>query len=530
MNHFLRKIGYLLTLAVVLLNTGCKDEVLTEITELETDRLFSPIGIEAKVINQTQVVVSWTKNELAETYSLEVFENDSLTFAGSPVLTVNGITNLDIPYTISSGLIGQTNYSIRIKAIGVEIDESKWNGVFVQTGSEQIMQEIVEADVTASQVTVKWPAGETATNIIVTGGASPVDHSVTPAEIAAGSAVVTGLTEDTAYEIRLMKDDKIRGTRQFSTLMDLTAAGTVVVATGEDLAAAITAAAPGTRIVINPTNAGDEFLPGGANIDIDKAISIRGYLKSKMPVVHAQFLANTNDAALTVRDVILDGLSEGVYRDHVVQLKVTGVDAGEFIFRDCVITNYNKSLVSGASGIAVSIAAFDIINSKVSNVLTNSADCIDVRGGCIISSKMVNSTFNNVAPARDFYRLDDASAAFVGKSTTVEVDRCTFYGVSNNASRRLLYIRFADNNVTFKNSLVLSTLGYHSNQNATNVSFENNYYFEAPNFKASAVTNSKLDETGVDLTAAPAVVGDDLSITIVDQDLLSKGVGAVINW
>lgn len=530
MNHFLRKIGFLLTLAVMFLNTGCKDEVFTEITELETDRLFSPIGIEAKVTNRTQVVISWTKNTLAESYTLEVFENDSLTFTGSPVLTVDGITNLDIPYTISAGLIGQTQYSIRIKAIGVGIDESKWNGVYVKTGSEQIMEEVVEADVTASQVTINWPAGETATHIVVSGGASPVNHTVTAAEIAAGSAVVTGLTEDTNYEIRLMKDDKIRGTRQFSTLMDLTAAGTVVVATGEDLLAAISAAAPGTRIVINPTNAGDEFLVGGANVDIDKALSIRGYLKSKMPVVHAQFLANTNDAALTVRDVVLNGLSEGVYRDHVLQLKVTGVDAGEFIFRDCVITNYNKSLVSGASNIFVSIAAFDIINSKVSNVLTNSADCIDVRSGCIISSKLINSTFYNVAPARDFYRLDDASASFVGKSTTVEVDRCTFFDVSDNASRRLLYIRFADNQVTFKNSLVVSTLGYHTNQNATNVSFANNYYFESPNFILNDVANAKLDVSGVKLTAAPTEVGDNLGITIVDPDLLGKGVGAVINW
>lgn len=530
MNHFLRKIGFLLTLAVVFLNTGCNDEVLTEITDLETDRLFSPIGIEAKVTNQTQVVVSWTKNTLAESYTLEVFENDSLTFVGSPVLTVDGITNLDIPYTIAAGLVGQTQYSIRIKAIGVDIDESKWNGVYVKTGSEQIMEEVVEADVTASQVTISWPAGETATHIVVSGGASPVNHTVTTAEIAAGSAVVTGLTEDTAYEIRLMKDDKIRGTRKFSTLMDLTAAGTVVVATGEDLLAAISAAAPGTRIVINPTNAGDEFLVGGANVDIDKALSIRGYLKSKMPVVHAQFLANTDDAALTVRDVILDGASGGVNRDHLVQLKVNNVNCGAFIFRDCVITNYNKSLVSGASNLIVSMAAFDIINSKVSNILTISADCIDIRSGCLLSSKLINSTFRNVAPDRDFYRLDDASANFIGKSTVIEVDRCTFYGVSNSASRRLLYVRFAGNQITFKNSLVVSTLGYHTNQAATNVSFANNHYFEAPNFKASEVANSKLDETGVNLTASPVVVGDDLSVTIVDQDLLAKGVGAVINW
>lgn len=312
--------------------------------------------------------------------------------------------------------------------------------------------------------------------------------------------------------------------------MDLTAAGTVVVATGEDLLAAISAAAPGTRIVINPTNAGDEFIIGGATVDIDKALSIRGYLKSKMPVVHAQFLANTNDAALTVRDVILDGASGGVNRDHLVQLRVNNVNCGAFIFRDCVITNYNKSLVSAASNLVVSMAAFDIINSKVSNILTISADCIDIRSGCLLSSRLINSTFRNVAPDRDFYRLDDASASFAGKSTVIEVDRCTFYSVSNSASRRLLYVRFADNQVTFKNSLVVSTLGYHTNQNATNVSFANNHYFGAPNFKASEVLNSKLDVTGVNLTTSPVVVNVNLDVVIVDQDLLGKGVGAVINW
>ena len=297
MNNIIKKSIYVSFLSLAVVLSSC-DERLEEVTTLVTDRLFSATDVEASVVNKTQVILKWDKNQNAQSYTIEVFENDSLTFAGTPVMVINDITNADIPYTIATGLVGQTQYSARIKTIGEGIADSKWKGIYFRTAAEQIMQPVNAETVTASTAVIKWTPGETATRVVAINGTNQVSQNVTAAEIAAGSMVLAGLAEDTKYTVRLLKDDKVRGSGSFETMMDLNAAGTVVVNTGDDLLAAIQGAASGTRIVINASAAGDEFLLGGQTIDIDKAISIRGYRQSKMPVVHAMFRATSANTAL----------------------------------------------------------------------------------------------------------------------------------------------------------------------------------------------------------------------------------------
>ncbi|HQF11547.1 MAG TPA: DUF4957 domain-containing protein, partial [Paludibacteraceae bacterium] len=163
-----------------------------------------------------------------------------------------------------------------------------------------------------------------------------------------GEATVSGLIEDTDYTAKLMKDDKVRGSATFTTRIDLNAANTIVVHPEDDLVAAIQGAVSGSRIVLVASDASNEFLKSaGQTIDIDKNISIRGYLKSNKPTLHMQFRLTAENASLTVKDVILNGQSDADMRDHVVQL-TQSVACGDILFKDCIITNYGKSLISGA--------------------------------------------------------------------------------------------------------------------------------------------------------------------------------------
>lgn len=535
MNNIIKKSIYVSFLSLAVVLSSC-DERLEEVTTLVTDRLFSATDVEASVVNKTQVILKWDKNQNAQSYTIEVFENDSLTFAGTPVMVINDITNADIPYTIATGLVGQTQYSARIKTIGEGIADSKWKGIYFRTAAEQIMQPVNAETVTASTAVIKWTAGETATRVVATDGTNQVSQNVTAAEIAAGSMVLAGLAEDTKYTVRLLKDDKVRGSGSFETMMDLNAAGTVVVNTGDDLLAAIQGAASGTRIVINASAAGDEFLLGGQTIDIDKAISIRGYRQSKMPVVHAMFRATSANTALYIRSIVLDGLSEGVYRDHLLQLTVSNIETGPFVFKDCVIRNYNKSLLAGASGIVTAVKEFSIENSKVSNILTNSADCIDVRAGVVEKLNLINSTFSNCAPARDFIRLDDASAGFTGKTSVVNVNRCTFNAVSNDAAKRILYIRYGGsaaplNSTTFNNNVIANTAGYYTNQPATVFTKSKNNYYKATGFTVNLTVNAQVDVAGNFTELNPGFVDEaGGNFTITNKTLLDNGVGASISW
>ena len=529
MKNILKKIIYLFGCSALLFLTGC-DDLTPEITSLNLSRMFSPISLEAKVVNKTQVRLNWAKISGAQSYTVEVFADDSLTFAGTPVMTITGIKEDQLPYTIMTGLIGETKYSLRVKALGENIAESKWSGVFFKTDAEQIMTAVAESDIQALQVTLHWTAGETASEIILTTGTTEVKHTVTAAEIAAGTAIVTGLTEDSKYAAKLLIGTKTRGSASFTTKMDLTASGTIVVNQGGDLLTAIQNATTGSRIVIVPASGTDEFFNGGQIVEINKNLIIRGYSTSIRPIIHAYFKMTTADVSLTVRDVILDGTTATALNlDHVLQFTTAAV-YGNFILKDCVVKNYNKSLVSTGS-LAVNIASITFENCKVLNILTNSADCIDVRSGCLESLTLKNSTFANCAPARDFIRLDDASLSFPGKVSVVSVDHCTFNTVSNLATKRLLYVRFLNNQITFSNSVVANSLGLYTNQPATKVIFSKNDYFNAAEFLVSAIVNAQVDASGTQTLLDPGFVdAASGNLTITNATLLGQGKGASISW
>jgi hypothetical protein len=55
------------------------------------------------------------------------------------------------------------------------------------------------------------------------------------------------------------------------------------------------------------------------------------------------FRATGPNASLFVRSVQLNGLSEAAYRDHLVQLTVSDIETGPFIFKDCMYGNYQEN-------------------------------------------------------------------------------------------------------------------------------------------------------------------------------------------
>ena len=63
---------------------SCKDDRPDELETIDYDRLFSPTKLEALVINRTDARLSWSINKDIESYTIEVFADDSLTFEGTP--------------------------------------------------------------------------------------------------------------------------------------------------------------------------------------------------------------------------------------------------------------------------------------------------------------------------------------------------------------------------------------------------------------------------------------------------------------
>jgi len=491
--------------------TGCKDDLLTEITELDVPRAFSPTELEAIVVERTGVRLNWKAVSNADSYTIEFFDNAE--FSGSPARTVENITFDQLPYTVS-GLLGETLYSVRVKAIGTGVDDSKWITTTFTTDAEQIFEDVNLETLTATSVILNWHAGEAASTITLAPG--NITHTVTAEEIAAGQATITGLIPETAYTAKLMNGTRLRGTRTFTTLLDL--GGAIAVNPGDDLNALVAGA-----------SAGDVFalMPGTYDINADlvvsKSISIKGAKPASKPVINGLVFKIKGNAGLSLKDLTLIGAGATVSNQAIIYDEASDNAYGPLVIQDCEIQNYDKGLMY--VNVKARIEAVTFSGNIIKNITGNGGDFIDFRNGLANTFLFENNTVYNSVEARDLFRMDDGgSTNFAGVTSVITIRTNTFYGVSK--AKRFLYIRLASNQIHFTKNLIAETTGYYTNQASTTITtMANNNYFNAPNFTASTTSNAKND-TGTFTTFDPgfanASAGD---FTISNIDLKANGIG-----
>lgn len=109
--------------------TSCSKDELSENTTLSVSRAFSPTALVATVVNKTGARLNWAKVDNASSYTIEVYNNTGF---GAPIKAVATVTFDQVPYTIT-GLEANTQYSIRVKAIGEGVEDSKWSTVTLKT-------------------------------------------------------------------------------------------------------------------------------------------------------------------------------------------------------------------------------------------------------------------------------------------------------------------------------------------------------------------------------------------------------------
>ena len=218
------------------------DEVTTGIF----DRLFSPTNVEAVIQKKTNVKFKWTAVTNATSYTIELYENQDMTFEGTPK-TYEGIT--DNTYTVE-GLLGETQYTARIRALSEEINESKWSAVSFMTEAENIFNSVKDENIEAHAVTLTWDAIDaTATKIVLSAdGKADITYTLKSTDIANKKAYIDGLEESTSYTAKLYNVDKLRGTVTFKTAIDFQ--GKTPVYEGDDLATVLEGAADGANIVL----------------------------------------------------------------------------------------------------------------------------------------------------------------------------------------------------------------------------------------------------------------------------------------
>ena len=403
-------ISIVAVITLCLTYVGCGDiDPLVE--DLELSRALTPSQLVARIRNLTTIELDWETRAGVSHYVVE-FSEDNLEF--NTIIHTEQVTASQLPY--QHIFAGETQYSARVKAVSDGLEDSKWATVTITTAPENIfILPVPESDITANEATLRWPANSVATQLVANPG--NIVHDITPGEIAAGAATITGLTGETNYTVKLMNGNKTRGTATFTTLIDL--GGATAINPEDDMVAILNAAADGTAFVVFP---GTYELGSYA---ITKSVKLSGYLSSNKPVINGQLTCGTTVASVELKSLIFRGNSGTPLAQFFNT--VAGCNLTMLSIDDCEISHYgNNFIYNNASG---TYGTISVKNSYVHDITGSGGDGIDFRGGTIGTLSVEKSTFAN--GFRTFLRMQVACNASFKNNTFYKVSIGTIDG--NNA-------------------------------------------------------------------------------------------------
>lgn len=515
MNKLLRYWVCISAVLASLLLAGCTKSLDSEIKSFETSRLFSPTDIDARVINKTSVRLSWNKVNKADTYSIQLFDNGNLDFSGTPSKTITDITFDQVPYVVTD-LDGETDYSVRVRAIGTNISESKWVSATFKTEPEQIFYSVDPADLGATQVTLRWPAGSNVTQITVNPGS--ITHTITTDEKNSGVATITGLTGETDYTANLFNGAKIRGTVSFTTLLDL--GGAIAVYPTDDLTAILTNASDNDVFALFPGTYNTQ------DILISKTISVKGAKPTDKPILKGTIFRITNLAGFELKDVVMDGTGSLNGNQAIIYETDQLTAYAPLSVENSIIHDYTKGLLYVNK--KALIESVKLKGNIIYNIECSGGDFIDFRAGLAKVFEFTNNTVYHSAGARDLFRMDAGGTTnFPGNTSVITIKNNTFNdNLTTSTSNRYLYIRLATCQITFSKNIVANTLGNYSNQaiTAPNLTEMNqNNYFNAPTLiSAPGTVGPGTNYTSLDPGFSNAAAGN---FTLSNQTLIFDQIG-----
>lgn len=513
----------------ITLASGCKDNALEEITSPNFSRAFSVSGLKVVVSGKVNAVFTWEKVKNAKTYTIEIYKTAD--FSGTPARTIADLANTLTTYTVS-GLDGDTQYYARIKSTGSDgADDSKWMTAVFKTEPEQIFEDIASGKITPNSVTLNWPANASVTTIKIAPG--DITKNLTPAEIAAGEATVTGLSPLTTYTATILLNGVARGTKNFTTLSNLpTGADVVYVAATDDLAAMIQAATQSTRFVVLQGTKYDAATTVTLPVGLD--ISIIGESGPVQPIISFNLIAlPAVGGKLHFENVEVTGYANGdattTKRQYLInQNTAYTVTMEEVSFENCTIQHFANTVIRLQN--SVSTNSVTINKLIVNNCIVN-----DIVGGgsyYFINTNVANGKINNIT-------LTNSSFSGIGvgliqhtlaPSVSVAIENNTFYNVVAGSKYLIDYnAQIVSTSYTFKNNIIGKTYGTAAKgiRGATVPTLDNNYQASDTNITGNAISGiTTYTGASTDLFTAP----ESLNFKIKDDTFLGKSTAGDPRW
>ena len=515
--------------------------VTDELTELSLTRCLEPLNLDYTISNGDSVIFSWDLVTGSDKFALQIAK-DSCAFTDkdgklyASVVKDTSISADQVPCGVQ--LDPDQTYYFRVQAQVSDNSKefSKWS-VYIDSIATYAVRSNLNPKVTertATSITISWDKDAEVTHILYTPrDGSQSRYDLTPEDITAAKATVSGLTASTNYTVGLYFQSANRGELSLYTMPAFDGSEAVVF----DLAglqAAFADKAPKVRLTMDgsPYELGQVDLLGDMEIYGEEAAD------GTRPVILGEVHINT--AALD------HFYSEGIEWNgnesefgFAIQLKNGGgrkdVQIGSITFKNSTLTGYSKGIMY-EWGQNMTLNSYLVDGCTISNIPGSGGDGFDIRNEATTLGNLTiqNSTIYN--SFRTFIRLDakvKVSGAITLQNNTV-MGLSTVDNTTNN--RGVIGARtpeaagkiFVNDNI-FLNMTDFSTMISASDDNlgASDMSFAGNYFYNV----AETFFNDKCSESAA-IAGGGSVLGSDpcfnsegLIFNITNSNVLSAGAG-----
>lgn len=355
----------------------------------------------------------------------------------------------DSPYTIT-GLIGDTEYSLRMRAISSQKTASRWvhfasnSKTTFKTKAEQILNAVTSADRGEDFITVSWNANKEVTHLTISDGKEeegqePRTITLSDDDKAAGRYTITGLTPSTSYTIAIYYNEAKRGTITASTAAampagdekveldpSITTINNTVIAdivkaaqekTGKTEVAITIGLQPGTTytMVSTATDGSD------ANVKIPEGASVTffGLSGASAPTLNWKKCLDITGSHSYIRFQNVSMKDDGA--QYLINQSESAT-IGELSFTECTFKDFERSIFRTQGSGTISIEKLLIDNCIMTNMSNGAGYPIFYIGTTttqVGQLEMKNSTFDTTD--HNFIQLKTAIAG------GVTISDCTFY-------------------------------------------------------------------------------------------------------
>ena len=353
------------------------------------------------------------------------------------------------PYTIT-GLIGDTEYSLRMRALSSKKTASRWvhyssnSKTTFKTKAEQIMNAVTNADRGEDFITVTWDASKAVTHLTVSDGTEeegqePRTIKLTDEEKAAGKYTITGLKPSTNYTITIYYNDSKRGSVTASTAAEMPSGDEkveldpAITTINNDVIADIVTAAqektgktnvaitiglqPGqTYTMVSTAEDGTD-----ANVKIPEGASVTffGLAGESKPVLNWKKCLDICGSHSYIRFQNVSMKDKG--SQYLIN-QDKDASVGEIAFTDCTFSDFESSVFRTKGGV-VSVDKILVDNCVMTNMSTGNGMpvfYIGTKTTNVGKLELKNSTFDTTS--HNFIQLKG-----VAISGGITISDCTFY-------------------------------------------------------------------------------------------------------